>query len=1121
MKFQSIIKTQSLFFIIVLFLCSSCQLRQDEHFTPMPQFNKVAPEYSGIDFVNAIQENDRQNFLAYAYLYNGGGVAVGDLDNDGWADLYFTGNMEGDRLYHNQGGLKFKDITAKSGILKQNLWTTGVTMADVNNDGLLDIYVCRSGDRGFRHNLLYINRGNLTFSEQARQWGVNDNGYSTQATFFDYDLDGDLDMYLVNHSIKFNFNQEEIFKRQYTPAPEEANQLYRNEGDHFTNVSHEAGIHRFAFGLSATVGDFNGDGYPDVYSASDFFEPDFLYVNQKDGTFKECIQESMGHISFSSMGSDAADFNNDGLLDIVVADMRAEDHYRYHANMAGMTRYHFARMIEEGYHYQYMQNTLQLNQGVNAQGTPVFSEIGQLAGISNTDWSWSTLFFDMDNNGWKDLFISNGIRRDIQNKDTWNVINSNLQLRKTKSFMQMQEYFPINRLQNYTFENDQALGFTNTSSTSGIDFKGFTNGAAYADLDNDGDLDLVLNNLDDPAMIYENLARNKSKNRHHYLQVVLRGREDNHFGLGAKITLHHGGQQQFLELTSTRGFQSSVDPVLHFGIGHHEAVDEITVRWPNGAHQKLSEVKADQRIIVDQRDVQSPAERDLASLHKTLLHSVAPIPFAHKEAAYDDFRYEPLLPFKLSSHGPSLATGDVNGDHLEDFYAGSGKGYAGVLFIQSPNGDFKAQAISPWQQDQQYEDVDAVFFDADSDNDRDLYVVSGSNEDSKNSPWLQDRLYINDGQGNFSRGVLPDMRISSSCVVPEDIDLDGDVDLFIGGASIPGSYPLASTSYLLMNNKGTFTALELETLGIVSDAAWADVDNDGDGDLMVVGQWMPITLLENHNGKLKAAVNVSVQTLNEGDTLSAPLRNTAGWWNCITTADLDDDGNVDFIIGNAGLNTRFSASQEAPLKIYTKDYDGNGSLDAIMGYYHNGQLYPVPGRDKLLGQIRSWQRKLPDYHTFAQITMNQLLEGEAGKGLVQHGVAQLASSILYNEGNGNFTLQKLPVEAQLSAVNDILADDINEDGYMDLVMAGNHYDWDVETARSDAGLGICLLGKGERTFRSLSLRESGFFAPGDVRALRKLRSVDGINLILAGENQGVLRCFALPPRQLPDTRPVF
>lgn len=1107
MKLKRIWKRLLLFSIAIQQLISSCQLRQDETFNNNFLFRQVTADVSGIDFANRIHENNRQNFLTYPYFYNGGGVAIGDLDNDGLDDLFFTGNMEGDRLYHNQGSLQFTDITLKAGILKQNLWTTGVTMADVNNDGYLDVYVCRSGDRGFRHNLLYINQGDLTFSEQARPWGVNDNGYSTQATFFDYDLDGDLDLYLVNHSVKFNFNQEEIFKSKYTPDHEEADQLYRNDGGHFTNVSHKAGIQRFAFGLSATVSDVNGDGYPDIYAASDFFEPDFLYINQKDGTFKECMQETMGHISFSSMGSDIADYNNDGLPDIVVADMRAEDHYRHQANMVGMNRNKFARMLKEGYHYQYMQNTLQLHRGVNAQGIPLFSEVGQLSGISDTDWSWSMLLFDMDNDGWKDLFISNGIRRDIQNKDAWTTINDHRH--EKKSFMQMQEYFPVVRLQNYTFRNNRQLTFTNISSTAGIDFKGFSNGAAYTDLDNDGDLDLVLNNLDDPAMIYENLAR--TKNQKHYLQIRLRGREDNHFGLGTKVTLHYDDQQQYQELTATRGFQSSVAPVLHFGLGRHEHIDKMMVAWPNGTCQELREVKADQQIIIDQKDAQPSRKMELPPLPEPLLHEIKPFQFVHQEDTYDDFSHEPLLPFKLSAQGPCVAVGDINGDQQDDFYAGSGKGYPGALFVQKEDGTFKKQAVSLLEQDRHYEDVDAVFFDADQDQDLDLYVVSGSNEYETNSRWLQDRLYINDGLGNFTRAALPDIRISGSCVAPADVDQDGDIDLFVGGKSIPGKYPLAPLSYLLMNENGTFIPQEFPMPGMVTDAVWADIDQDQDEDLLVVGQWMAITLLENQNGRLVTSAKFSIQDAKEQETLSA------GWWNCITTADLDQDGDLDFVVGNEGLNARFSASAGEPLEIYAKDFDHNGSLEAIMGYYQEGQLYPVPGRDKLLAQIRSWQRKFPDYHTYAQATIDQLIEGESGDSLIHYQTTQLASCLLYNEGNHTFTLKKLPIEAQISAVNDVVVEDINHDGYMDLVMAGNHYAWEVETARNDAGIGLCLLGEGKRAFRPLSLQESGFIASGDVRTLQKLRSVDGAKMLLVGKNQDTLQCFALPAASNPIT----
>lgn len=739
-------------------------------------------------------------------------------------------------------------------------------------------------------------------------------------------------------------------------------------------------------------------------------------------------------------------------------------------------------MIKEGYHYQYMQNTLQLNQGVNAKGIPLFSEVGQLAGISDTDWSWSTLFFDMDNDGWKDLFISNGLRRDIQNKDAWTTINDHLRKGDKLTFMQMQSFFPEARLQNYTFQNNQQLGFTNVSSYSGIDFQGFSNGAAYADLDQDGDLDLVLNNLDDPALIYENLASTIHQSQHHYLQIQLRGWEDNFFGLGAKVTLNNGDQQQFQKLTAARGFQSAADQILHFGIGKHEKIDKITIAWPNGTHQQLTDVQADQRILIDQKDAAPMLKVATHTSSEPLLHPVQLFQHVHQEEALDDFSHERLLPFKLSNQGPCMAVGDVNGDLLEDFFVRGGKGYSGALFVQQANGTFHEQSILFWEQDQRYEDADALFFDADQDQDLDLYVVSGSNEYEENSPWLQDRLYINDGKGNFTHAVLPDIRTSGSCVASADVDQDGDLDLFVGGATIPGAYPSAPPSYLLINEEGSFTYREVGTPGMVSDAVWAD--HDQDGDLIIVGQWMPLTFFENHKGELLSNETLTIHNTNEQDTISDGLLATAGWWNCITAADLDQDGDLDFVLGNVGLNTRFSASAEEPVEIYVRDFDGNGSLEAIMGYTQSGKLYPVPGRDKLLDQIPSWKSKFPDYHTFAQATMGSVLDGEPLDSIMHLQVRQLASSILYNEGNHIFTQQILPVEAQLSSVNDVVVEDVNHDGLMDLVLAGNHDGWEVEFSRNDASRGLLLLGERNRVFQPLLLKESGFMASDDVRTLR-------------------------------------
>ena len=1086
------------FFLKLLILFSSCQSWQDESLSPPTLFRPLAPDESGIDFANHIRESQRFNFLTYPYSYNGGGVAVGDLDNDGLADVYFTGNMEGDRLYHNRGDLRFEDITRGAGILKQNLWTTGVTMADVNNDGLLDIYVCRSGDRGFRNNLLYINRGNMQFEELAREWGVNDNGYSTQATFLDYDLDGDLDMYLVNHATKFNFNQEEIFKNKYNPEPEEADQLYRNEGDHFINVSREAGIRHFAFGLSATVSDLNLDGYPDIYAGSDFFEPDFLYINQQDGTFQDVLQQSTQHISFSSMGADIADFNNDGLPDILVADMQAADHERFHTNMVGMNRHKFARMLHEDYHYQYMQNTLQMHRGIDDRGVPIFSELGQIAGVSSTDWSWATLFFDMDNDGWKDLFIANGIARDIQHRDAWTEINAK---RQQLSFQQMLELFPEAPLQNFTFVNNRNLDFRDVSETYGIDHRGASNGAAYADLDNDGDLDLLLNNLNDTASLYENtIAQQPGK---HYLQVQLRGREDNHFGLGAKVSIHFNGHQQYQELTLSRGFQSSVPPMLHFGLDTLSQLDRLEVIWPNGQKQVLEQPEVDRRITLDQQDAAPLAENFSARADEPLLLKTLPTNITHQEDVFDDFSREPLLPFKQSSHGPVIAVGDANGDGIQDFYFGGSKGYPGTLYLQSPNGRLQERILSTWRQDSNYEDTDALFLDADNDGDLDLMVASGSTEYEEGSALLQDRLYLNDGQGNFAAFELPELYQNTACLAAHDFDQDGDVDVFVGGASVPGAYPRAETSWLLINEGGQFQWQKLDLEAIVQDAVWTDLDGDDDQDLIVAGHWMEPQFVENQNGKLLPPQPLMISNTEEG---------LAGLWNSILPVDQDKDGHIDLVLGNEGQNTRFQASPDSPLEITAADFDQNGSLDAIFTYHQDEQTLPVHGRDKILGRLPTWQRKFPDYQSFANMNLRQMLDSERIDSLLVVKADQMASCILYNNGQGGFSLKKLPPIAQISAVRAIISADLNGDTYPDLILAGNRYDWEVETSRNDAGIGLVLLSDKGQAFKPLSMAESGFLANGEVQSLAILKTSTNSQL-LVGQNRDSLLIYRLP-RQL-------
>lgn len=1092
---------------LYLFLCLiiSCQPEQRSRDSHEPLFTMLSPESTGIDFANKIQENERQNFLTFPYYYNGGGVAVGDINADGLPDLYFTGNMVGDRLYVNKGNLQFEDITRKAGILQQNLWTTGVSFVDINNDGLLDIYVCRSGMRGFRNNLLYINQGNNKFTEQAKAYGLNDNGYSVQAYFFDYDIDGDLDMYLVNHSSKFFADQTELFSLKGKPEPDEADKLYRNDGVfssstpqiRFTEVSQEAGIRHFGFGLSASIEDFNADGFPDVYVANDFFEPDFLYINQRDGTFSNELEDYFGHTSFSSMGSDAADFNNDGLPDLMVCDMQAEDNYRKKAHMASMDTKRFARMLEEGYYYQYMQNILQLNTGAGR-----FSEIAELAGVDETDWSWGPLFFDMDNDGWKDLFVSNGIRRDIQYKDILTEVGQKIGGTRPPAAMDLIEHFPVERLSNYTFKNERNLTFSNQSQNWGIDFEGFSTGAAYADLDMDGDLDLVLNNLDDLASIYENQTRQYTGAN--YIQVKLIGKEDNTYGIGARIEIYTDSSSRYQYMQTTRGFQSAIAPSVHVGIGNEKTIKELKVRWPNGTHTIMRNISVNQSLSISQEDTEkSPTE----VLEKPIFSEITSdinLNHQHREILYDDFAKEVLLPHKYSQLGPRIATADVNGDGLDDFYIGGAKDFSGKLFLQTTSGKFETISQATWDQDKSHEDIDAAFFDSDGDGDLDLYVVSGSNEWDEGSTMYQDRLYTNNGDGKFTRNknALPTMDISGACVRPGDFDKDGDIDLFIGGRIVPGKYPLPARSYLLRNEGDKFLDIteeicqDLISLGLVSDALWTDYDNDGNLDLMIVGEWMPITVFQNHNGKSFTHLNIQ------------PFTHSHGWWYSLATADIDKDGDMDYLVGNVGLNYKYQASEKEPFHVYASDFDENGSLDIVLGYFNQGELYPLRGKQCSSEQMPFITEKFPQYTMFASATLEEVYGAENLESATHYEATKFASVYIENQGEGQFEMVPLPQQAQFSAINEFITTDVDEDGHLDVLLAGNMFQSEVETARNDAGAGLLLKGDGRGNFLPIPAYESGFFAPGDVKCLAKLKSVNGKELFLVGNNNGVLQIFS-------------
>ena len=1086
-------------FILILFLFFSCKDRQQVD-VPETVFTLVSNEHTGVKFSNDLRETEEQNILRNPYYYNGGGVAIGDINNDGLPDIYFTGNMTGDELYLNKGNLQFQNITRTAGIISANLWTTGVTFTDINNDGWLDIYVCRSGLRNFRNNLLYINKGNGKFIESAKQYGLNDDGYSVQASFFDFDTDGDLDLYLVNHSVKFFASQEQLFALKHNPDPSEADKLYRNNNNGtFTDISKEAGIDHFAFGLSASIGDLNQDGLPDIYVTSDFFEPDYLYINQGDGTFTNKLHESFGHISFSSMGSDINDINNDGFPDIMVCDMQPADNYRKKANMASMDPARFERIVNEGYHYQYMQNTLQLNSGDGR-----FSEIAELSGVSETDWSWGPLLFDVDNDGFKDLFISNGIRRDIQYKD--NLINMPQKSTATQpKALDIIESFPVEKIKNYSFKNNDGITFKNQSDSWGIDHEGFTTGAAYADLDLDGDLDLVLNNIDDEASIYENTWSDNFRDKSNYLQLTLIGTDDNKLGVGTIVKVMTDSIVQYQRLQPTRGFQSSVEPIIHFGLSTSQVIEKVEIRWPNGTYTYLHNIPSNQRIEIKQENTTSKeSETHLPTPLFTKITGAIGLNHYHQEEPFDDFEKEVLLPHKYSQLGPGLMVGDVNGDALDDFYIGGAKGFSGQLYIQDNTGAFTPNSKLTWESDKHFEDIGGHFFDSDADGDQDLYIASGSNEWQHGSIMYQDRLYINDGNGNFKRtlNALPVLNTSSSVVRSADYDNDGDLDLFVGGRQLSGQYPLPASSTILNNNDGIFSdftpeiAMDLQDIGMVTDAQWTDFDDDGDLDLLLVGEWMPITFFENRDGIFYPYQASSTERTN-------------GWWYSLAQADIDKDGDIDYVAGNLGKNYKYQASANEPFEVYADDFDNNGTLDIVFGYHQQGKVFPLRGKQCSSEQMPFIKDKFPSYSSFASSDLMQVYGQENIDNAYHSEAFTFASVFIENLGHGQFRLKELPLAAQFSSVNGIIIEDFDTDGFLDILLAGNMFHAEVETARNDAGTGLFLKGNGKNNFEPTPAYSSGFFAPWDVKNIQVLKRYNGSRLILVANNDDQLQFFGL------------
>ncbi len=1076
--------------VLLLFLIAGCRNQSDK------LFSELSSGKTGIDFRNLLVEDESLNIVHYIYFYNGAGVAIGDINNDGLQDVFFTGNMVKNRLFLNKGNFEFEDITSRSGVAEKQGWCTGTSMVDINQDGLMDIYICRSADDDpeKRKNLLFVNNGDLTFTEQAEKYGLADKGYSTQAAFFDYDKDGDLDCFVLNHSVsKYATGVTENVEIRNLKNPDYASRLYRNDNGHFNDVSDSAGItsNVLSFGLGIALSDFNNDGWPDIYISNDFKESDYLYINNRNGTFTDSFASCMDVASLNSMGSDAADYNNDGLTDIVTLDMLSEDNYlqKTHAGSNNFDKTNF--LISKGFQPQYMRNMLQKN---NGDGT--FSEVGQLAGISNTDWSWAALFCDFDGDANKDLFISNGFVKDFSDLDFINFSIDKLASRDKsqpmKSFKESVEQMPTIKISNYIFKNSGSGLFENKVKEWGLDKPVISSGAAYADLDNDGDMDLIVNNTNDYASVYENNSLKITGNN--FIRINLEGTTQNRNGIGSKIKVFCNGDTYYQEQFPVRGYQSSVDMVLNFGLGKAKVIDSLVIIWPNDKMQMLKNVKANQTISVNIKNATTSQVYDSVKAVQKYFRTAPALNFKHKENDFSDFTVQPLLLNYLSRQGPCITKADVNKDGREDIFIGGAKGQAGELFIQLPDGRFANKPEASFAIDAISEDVAAEFFDADGDGDMDLYVASGGYEYPENDPALQDRLYFNDGKGNFSKKInaLPQMLISTGCVKASDIDGDGDMDLFVGGRLVPGKYPLPAPSRILTNDgKGNFSdktskiAPFFDTLGMVTDAAWIDLNHDQKKELVIVGEWMPIKVYAFINNKFSDVSNNYIHFASNG------------WWNRITIADMDNDGDDDLILGNAGINTQFHVSEKEPMTEVVSDFDKNGSIDPILFYYIQGVNYPAFSRDEMAGQIPGIKKKFLMYKSYATAKMNDLFTKEQLAESFTLKAEFMETVYLENKVN-DLALHHLPLEAQYSPVYGIVVADFNGDQKKDILLTGNNTWIRVRLGRYTSNHGVVLLGNNTGNFQYVPQTISGLNLNGNIRSAALISD----HTIILGVNDG-------------------
>ncbi len=1120
------------FYIVLLIVMITSSCRNDPTL-----FEFIGSSRSGIHFRNDIIENDSVNQLDIENVYNGGGVGIGDFNRDGLPDIFFTGNAVPSKLYLNRSGFRFTDITKNSGINTEGKWCRGVAVVDINNDGWQDIYVSvtlkkRASDR---INLLYINKGlnskNIpVFTEQAAEYGLDDDAHTTQAAFFDYDNDGDLDVYLINNEISEKYSPylfRPVIRNGRNPS---TGKLYRNNWSDslnhpvFEDVSVLAGIQTEGYGNSATITDINNDGWPDIYVGNDFFTNDLLWINNGDGTFTDRISDCFKHTSSNTMGIDAGDINNDGLQDFLTLDMNPEDNYRKKMMLPSSSYQLYQYTERYGYSYQYVRNNLQLNLGSapvnNPAALPVFSEIGYLAGITATDWSWTPLLTDFDNDGFRDLVVCNGFPKDITDHDfamfrarAYNVATKN----------EILSQVPVVKLHNYAFRNNGDLTFSDVSDNWGMTIPTFSNGAAYADLDLDGDLDMVMNNINDEASVYRNNARELNPETSNYLNIKLIGPPSNRNGIGTVITLYYNnGKKQTGENSPYRGYLSTIDTKIHFGLGNIETIDSVLIQWSKSKRQILKNIETCQTIKADIRDAHDRNESVITSVsHQTLFSDISQetgITFIHQEADFVDFNIQKLLPHKYSEYGPSIDKGDIDGNGLDDIVAGGSANNSATFFLQQNNGTFVERKLLPQSalKSKTWDDAGVVLFDADNDKDLDLYIATGGYEEESNSKNYSDHFYVNNGKGIFKENedAIPDNFTSKSCVRASDFDKDGDIDLFIAGIVDPWHYPKPVSCLLLRNDsspgKIKFTDITVEAagdlinIGMVCDAVFSDFDNDSWPDLVIAGEWMPVTILRNQQGTFK---NITQDT---------GLSKYSGWWNSIAQGDFDNDGDTDYVVGNLGLNSYYKASDIYPVSVYASDFDNNGSYDAFPAIWlpssqedRTIREFPVSGRDDAVKQMISMRSKFQNYRSFAIATIDQLFSPEQFEQSLIVRANYFSSSFCRNDGKGKFSIIPLPLEAQFSLINGIVAEDFNGDGNLDVAINGNSWGTEVLTGRYDALNGLILTGDGKGNFRPLPFYESGLFIPGNGREIITLKKVSGNLLLAATQNRGALKIFEL------------